>query len=468
LALTPLPFGALYQWSWSAFAIVVAVLLLISLVFHRGSAIPELRALWLPGGLFLLVVLWVAVQASAVTPEAWHHPIWAEASETLGEAASGAISLDPYASQSDLLKMLTFAGIFWLAAAYGHVRKRALAALWILGIAAVGYAAYGLAAQFSDLGSHLWFYRMPQHRWGVSSTFVNRNMYVIYAAFGLLGIITLLLNAWLSLGREAAGKSKRWTEMVLENQARLLLPLMMALVVMAALVMTGSRGGVLASGVATLVMLLSLIGGGKSGADRIRPLAKFALALAALWSLLFVMAGAHLGTRLAEVGGGGVGGRMEGYKLLASAIAEAPLTGYGAGTALDVFYLYNDGTFWNTFNYSHNLYLGAAVELGVPAAAALVTAVGLIVWSCLTGAWRRRRDQALPALGVSVAALVGVHGLVDSPLYLPANAATFSFLLGLAYAQSCPSLNRRPTFYDERSQHRSAQPPSDLAEEPSE
>ena len=109
-------------------------------------------------------------------------------------------------------------------------------------------------------------------------------------------------------------------------------------------------------------------------------------------------------------------------------------------------------------------YLGAAVELGIPAAAVLVTAVGLIVWCCVKGVWRRQKDQTLPALGVSVAVLVAVHGLVDSPLYLTANAATFSFLLGIAYAQSWPSQNRRPIFADEQSRHRPAQEPPDRAE----
>jgi O-antigen ligase len=309
---------------------------------------------------------------------------------------------------------------------------------------------------------------MPQHRWGVSSTFVNRNMYVVYAAFGLLAIITLLLNTWLSLSREVAGNAKPWTEAVLENQARLFLPIIMALVVMAALVLTGSRGGILASGVATLVMLLCLIGKGKGQENRIRTIARFVLAFAVLWGLLFVLAGAHLGTRLADTEGGGVSGRLDGYKLLISAIAESPVTGYGAGTALNVFYLHNDGTFWNTFNYSHSLYLGAAVELGVPAAVALIASVGLIVWSCLIGVWRRRRDQALPALGVSVAALVGVHGLVDSPLYLPANAATFSFVLGLAYAQSWSDQRLRPIGNGGRSKHRPVRPQPDRAEEPGE
>ncbi len=154
---------------------------------------------------------------------------------------------------------------------------------------------------------------------------------------------------------------------------------------------------------------------------------------------MFVLAGAHLGSRLADIPSGIGAGRLAGYEIILSAIAEAPLTGFGGASSRDVFYLYNEGTFWKTFNYAHNLYLGAAVEMGIPAAFAMITAVVLVTVRCLKGIWRRQRDLVFPALGVSVTVLVAVHGLVDSPLYIPANAATYSFLLGLAYAQSWPT-----------------------------
>lgn len=450
LVVVPLPYGAVYQWSWAGLGVTVGLLLLLSLVFTRGRAKPELSGLWLPGALYLIVALWVALQASDMTPHSWHHPIWAEAAETLGEPIGGTISINPVASQSDFFQMLTYAGIFWLAATYGRTGKRALIALWILGLAGVGYAVYGLVAQFSDLGAELWFYKMPQHRAGVSSTFVNRNMYVDYAAFSLLSILAIVLFAWLSLGRKAAEAPLPWLQMIVENQGRILPPALMAVVVLAALVLTGSRGGVLASAVASLGFLLCLIGReGIRGSEKMT-LGRSAIALVALWGIMFVLAGLRLGSRLADQEMSVLGGRIAGYKLLASAIREAPLTGYGAGNARDVFYLHNDGAFWTTFNYSHNLYLGTVIDLGIPAAVALIVAVGLIARCCFKGIRRRQRNHVLPALGVSVTTLVAVHGLVDSPLYLPANAATFSFLLGIAYAHSWPSQHQRLTVPDEQ------------------
>ena len=445
LVLSPLPFGSIFQWSWAGLAVIVGLLLLVSIGSFApgpgpgpgpGPAGFAMSRLWLPGLLYLLAVGWVAIQASEMTPQAWHHPIWEQTAETLGARTAGSVSVNPYDTRSDLLKMLTFAGIFWLAVAYGRARERVRAALWVLGIAGALYALYGIVGEFTEAGAVLWFHRMPNHRSGVTSTFVNRSMYVVYAAFGLLSITCLFLDLWLVFSRTTTARSRPWARFVQETQSKALPLLILAVVVLVALVMTGSRGGVLASAVASAVLLFCLLRRQGRGPSAGRPMLHFSIAFLAFWGVLFALAGAYLGSRLAEIQSGAWDGRIAGYRMMLSAIAEAPLTGFGGASSRDVFYLQNDGTFWNTFNYAHNLYLGAAVEMGIPAAAAMLAAVALVAVSCLKGIWRRRRDQAFPALGVAVTTLIVVHGLVDSPLYLPANAATYSFLLGLAYAQS--------------------------------
>lgn len=163
-------------------------------------------------------------------------------------------------------------------------------------------------------------------------------------------------------------------------------------------------------------------------------------AFAALWLLAYAVTGAHLGGRF-QTTLLDPGGRMEGYGMTVSAIQDAPLRGYGAGTFPDIFFLYSDGSRWLNFNYSHNLYLGTVAELGLPAAIALIGSVAVIAWSCVRGLSRRKRDHLFPALGVAATTLVAVHGLIDSPLFIPANAVTYSFIMGVAYAQSWPTRN---------------------------
>jgi O-antigen ligase len=385
-------------------------------------------------------------------------------SGALEKNVPGTISLNPYATWSECLKMLAYAGVFWLAVVYGRDRKRVRASLWILGTAGCLYAVYGLAAFLTELGSTLWFHKMPHPYAGVSGTFINRNMYVDSAAFGLLAVVCLILGCWSSGSGSGANKHGIWRDLVAGKDSHVLLLCAMGLILLASLTMTGSRGGVLASMIAVGALLfLSFRRVGISKTTRKQSLV-IGLVLVGLVALVYALAGSHLGFRFVETTADTGAGRLAGYQMLLRAIGEAPFTGFGAGNSLDVFYLYNDESMWKAFNYAHNIYLGAAVELGLPAAAALIAAVGLVAFHCLRGVSRRSRDQTFPALGVGVTLLVAIHGLFDSPLYLSANAATFSFLLGLAYAQSWPTRSFKSSLRAEDSlgqTDRSLQEPSE-------
>ena len=85
---------------------------------------------------------------------------------------------------------------------------------------------------------------------------------------------------------------------------------------------------------------------------------------------------------------------------------------------------------------AHNTYLENALELGVPAAAALVLAIGWIVIICVSAVLRHRRQAFLPCLGVSATVLVGLHATVDYSLQIPAVAMAYAAILGAACAQS--------------------------------
>jgi hypothetical protein len=128
VVLAPLPFGSVYQWSWAGIAVIVGMLLAIwglRVALKPSTLAFGPRRLWLPGLLFGLSLSWVAVQAWELTPPSWHHPIWAQAGETLGTETVGKVSLDPYDTHSGLLQLLTYGGVFWLAAQYCRARARA-------------------------------------------------------------------------------------------------------------------------------------------------------------------------------------------------------------------------------------------------------------------------------------------------------------------------------------------------------
>jgi hypothetical protein len=76
------------------------------------------------------------------------------------------------------------------------------------------------------------------------------------------------------------------------------------------------------------------------------------------------------------------------------------------------------------------------VELGIPAAAALLLAIAAAAAICVRGVRRRNRDTIFPRVGVAAAALAGTHAAVDFTFEIPAVAAAFCLLMGCAVAQS--------------------------------
>jgi O-antigen ligase len=133
--------------------------------------------------------------------------------------------------------------------------------------------------------------------------------------------------------------------------------------------------------------------------------------------------------------------RFDVYDRVWGALADAPVTGTGFGTFPDAF-RWHQGAVGGFFDYAHNTYLEAAMELGAPVACALLAAVAGAVGLCIQGLRARRHHRLYPALAVSAAALLGSHALFDFSVQIPAVAITFAALLGMGCAQSFRQVRR--------------------------
>jgi hypothetical protein len=76
------------------------------------------------------------------------------------------------------------------------------------------------------------------------------------------------------------------------------------------------------------------------------------------------------------------------------------------------------------------------LELGVPAAALLAVAEAVLFPCCLTRARVRRRDTVYACVGVAATVIVVAHSAVAFSLQIPAVAATYALIVGIAVAQS--------------------------------
>jgi O-antigen ligase len=195
--------------------------------------------------------------------------------------------------------------------------------------------------------------------------------------------------------------------------------------------LTQSRGGLL-SLIAGMVALAALAGRRRADTGR-RSRRGCALVLvgAALAIVLAIVA------LLRRIGGLDFDEdpRMAAFAMMWRAFKASPVTGWGAGAFEDLVRRFATGADFMALNgigSGHNIYLQSLAETGVVGTAALVLAIGALLWRSLAG---QARDQVSPAARAGlIGALVVMltQGLADYALEVPAMSVVFALLLGAA------------------------------------
>ena len=438
VALAPLPFASNRPWSWGLLSLTVGVLVVLWAVAALRD--PEAvgapwRRIWPFVVIFAAIVGWIVAQAATWTPEAWHHPLWRQAAEALGAPLAGSVSIDREQTLAALMRLLAYAGVFWLALQLGRSPGRARTIVWTVALAGFAYSVYGLVIEFTGSNTILWYQRWA-YADSLTSTFVNRNAFATYAGLSLIAALGLLLD---EIRRGTGGDLDAPPDLVwlLESlPSRLGALALMAFVIGSALLLTNSRGGLLSSLVGIVVLVAGFVVVGGS-----RPLAAGLIAAgAALFVAVLVgLSGDVVLDRFDQAFDAAVQ-RSEVYTLVWKAILDEPWLGAGYGTFESAFPLIRDASVDTEFVYdkAHNSYLEFAFETGVPAFALMMGLLGALAALCVRGVWRRSHHRVYPAIGVAATALVATHALFDFSIQIPAVAATFCLLLGAACAQSWP------------------------------
>ncbi len=443
VVLSPLPFGSVQIGAWSLLALVAGLATVCWAVMTAFGAGPDARVSRLkwPLAAFLLVAAWILIQLSALTPAAWHHPIWAIASEALGEPLAGRIAIDPQAGWFALIRLLSYGAIFWLAAQYGSDAKLAARALRIFTFAGAAAAGMGLLIWSTGLSHLLWFdedFLLVQMRYGsrLAIPFVNPNHLASFAAMGLICAIGLIAGETRGLWRPETDRREKLRRFLDTAVSRNWFLMISGMVYAMAVMLSQSRGGLLALAVGLTVLWAALIRRSKPRISHtITAVALAALVTGAFFAPTLARFTDRLGTVEAETGQR----RMEIYQNAMSAIETSPVLGYGYGGFPALYRMYDQHDLFSVVEFAHSTVLENVLELGIPSAALLFAAILWPVVACWRGARVRQRDQHIPALAAAVAAVALIHSMVDFPLQIPAIAVAFSLILGLGFAQSVSS-----------------------------
>jgi O-antigen ligase len=430
LAWVPYWYGSNLPVAWGINAVLfpgLAVLYEISLLL-RGAPHPvAFKTIRIPAALLFAVVVWILIQNSTWTPLFLHHPIWGMAADELQTSVGGSISVDRDLTTLALLRLLTAASVLWLAMQLCRNASRSIQFMMAFVAISSAYAAYGLVAfAWAQLANTLSLNY-------VTSTFYNHNHYATYAGMGLVTAFGLITRTYEGAVLTDGGSLRYRIATFIDVTGRALILLGSAFLILVAVILTESRGGIIAAGLGIVVSGALTLGRTERASIERRMIIIFGIAA---FAGVFVAFGDTFFGKLAEVGLTD-SNRVGVYIITLRSILVEPLLGYGYGTFADIFPMFRDRTIdvQGVWEQAHNTYLEAFQGLGLIFGSMLVASILLLVLKCCRGAMVRQQIT-VPCIATGVAFLVGVHAMVDFSLQIQAVALTFMAILGAGVAQS--------------------------------
>jgi O-antigen ligase len=469
----PLPFGSNVEMARRPLIAMPLVLCAVAAFVrfgatrYRSSApdLPRAWRLWTIGGVLLIAVgilQLVPLPMSllrVISPSS--HAIWSDASRiaTLAGAAAPSmrpISVDPSATAFEVFRLAALLAAFQTSALLirSHARRMALAI--VISLSALFQAIYGVReAAMGRYAIWGWVNRLIFDR--VTGTFVNPNHFAHYVAIALPLALFIAAAAW----REAAPPQVHVRRRLVQLFERRFVPFGFAAIgvvgSLAAIVLSQSRGGLLALGAGLLITGAMLPG------KRVAKLALASAAAAVLLAALVFFIGQDRALRRfgpREDAQSTLVGRRIAVSAALATWRDFPLLGSGLGTFERVVGIVQREGADRTYHHAHNDY----VELGATAGTiGFIAALGLLAVGYITLIrqtfgdesrqlkWKRRAFQAA-ALGSLTIAFV--HALFDFNFYIPANPATLAVILGAAVTVIDHDLRRSGSSYDDSATRR--------------
>lgn len=290
------------------------------------------------------------------------------------------------------------------------------------------YAIYGLFALAFTPNMLLWAPKFA-YLGSLTASFVNHNTAATFVGTGAILWLCLSLVTLQSLRLG----SLRLLLLIPSNERiafKLVLRSGAGLTCFFALLLTGSRGGLICSCLG-LFVAAGLIIYGNARANSWYILGCLGVSLVVIFSWF---------TQIGRIGSQGLfdDQRWSVYGYCIDAIIQRPLLGSGVGTFSDIFPSLRPPDFnkWGTWDYAHSTILEIAVEMGVPIAAMIVCAAIASLYLLVRAALISKDRPSFFAAIAGVATLAYLHSLIDFSLQIPGFFIVFWILLGCWLAQS--------------------------------
>lgn len=346
------------------------------------------------------------------------------------------LSLYPYGTKADLLRLVALAVLFWVVA--NHLRTREQVDRVVRLIIAVGFllAIFGIIQRFTWNGKLYWVRELTK---GGNSfgPYVNRNHFSGYMEM----VIPLAIAFSMLSVRPHPPSPTTWRERLLRwgspEANRSILLFFVALVMVAAFLLCGSRTG-LYSFIGSMLFFWSLIVIRQS--TRARSWAILA-GIVALGFGFAIWVGSDRVFQTLQILRRGTADPVAHNRLLlwhdTVKIGRDYLwSGSGLNTFVWVYPPYRNPLLYPfTYTHAENDYAQAFAEGGVPLVLILTVSLVTAATQLLRAVWRAN-DRHSHILGIGLLAglfALLLHSVADFNLHIMANAVLFVLLLALAY-----------------------------------
>ncbi len=429
LLFTPLAFGTVEVWS-----IALAELLVLSMgaiwtarMIRDGRIQFERTPFTILILSFLVLILFQMLplplnMIKLLSPAAYS--VYNDAASALNlQVGWRTISLNPGATREEFLRLLTYAILFWIL--LNHLRERKQIERVVVTIISIGFflAVFAIIQKYSSNGKIYWIRETAQGG-EPFGPYVNRNHFAGYMEIAIpLTIGYILAQSPLRTDRlSIRERLLLWTS---QHTSKSILLLFAAIFMGAALLLTGSRGGLI-SFAGSMVFFIIMTVMKRTMRSRV---VRLALACCGLVLIAAVWIGGHSAFLSLE--------RLEKTFQEPSTEERAILWrdtlrmsndymrfGSGFNTFEEVFPAYKTSTAQMIFQYAHNDYLQLLAEGGI-------VPFGLVMWFIVmwyrevTARWLKRHDPLaayLALAGMTAVFAMLIHSLTDFNLHIPANA----------------------------------------------
>jgi O-antigen ligase len=343
----------------------------------------------------------------------------------LGVIAIGALQLwfgatpYPFLTRLELLRFGAYLVLFFLLAQSFRERVDLTRLVWLLILMCFGVSLLGIIQHFTSAGTIYWF-RALRSGGDPFGPYVNRNHFA--------GFVELTLPVGLAM-------------LIFRGLRRDLYPLasLLTIIPIGALILSGSRGGIVSFGFEVAVLwLLAKTHRGSEG-TRLKAVAIVALAAVAL--IAWLGAGRAIDRfSMVRPGEVTVDRRFTMSKGAAHVFEDHPVKGAGLGALVAVYPRYEILYDGRLVDHVHNDYLELLAETGALGGICGLAFLWILFREAKTSyvAEQGHFSRALHAGAVTALCGISLHSFVDFNLHIPANTLLFLLQVHLA---TCPPLS---------------------------